>query len=228
MPTTSSPTPHGHAGHDHAGRDAAPVRVAAVTRARWLTGLTIGWNAIEGVVAILAGLAAGSVALVGFGVDAAIELSSASVVAWRLHRERDGGCQQANDRTAVRLIAGSLALLATWVGVHAALDLVGQARPDPSIPGIVIAALSLVVMPVLARQKRRVAPALGSRAIEADASQTDICTFLSAALLVGLGANALFGWWWADPLAGLVIAGVAAVEARRTWTADALEDTCCA
>lgn len=203
-------------------------RPEAVTRARLLTWLTMAWNAVEAVVATIAGVVAGSASLVGFGVDAMIEVSSAGIVAWRLGKERHEVCQQDTDRVATRLIAGSLALLAIWVGYESAADLLGGARPEASPAGIAIAALSLVVMPVLARAKRRVAPILGSRAVEADAAQTNICAWLSAVLLVGLGANALFGWWWADPLSGLGIAVLAAVEARRTWTADSLEDTCCA
>lgn len=203
-------------------------RPAAVARARTLTWLTMAWNAVEAVVATIAGVVAGSASLVGFGVDAMIEVSSAGIVAWRLGKERHEGCQQDTDRVATRLIAGSLALLAVWVAFESISDLLAGARPEASPAGIAIAALSLVVMPVLARAKRRVAPILGSRAVEADAAQTSICAWLSAVLLVGLGANALLGWWWADPLSGVGIALLAAVEARRTWTADSLEDTCCA
>ena len=177
---------------------------------------------------MLAGLAAGSVSLVGFGVDSAIEVSAALILAWRLRQERRGGCMQEDDRRATRLIAVSFALLAAYVGVESIRDLVTGSRPDESVVGIVMAALSLAVMPVLARAKRRLAPALGSAAAVADANQTNLCASLSAVLLVGLGANAAFGWWWADPVAGLGIAAARAAEARRTWRAESLEDTCCA
>jgi divalent metal cation (Fe/Co/Zn/Cd) transporter len=207
---------------------ATDERQAALLRARWLNVATIGWNGTEGVIAIAAGMAAGSVSLIGFGFDSAIEVSAALILAWRLRQERGGGCMQETDRRATRAIAVSFGVLAGYVAVEAVRDLLTSSRPEVSTVGIVIAALSLTVMPLLARAKRRLAPALGSTAVIADANQTNLCAMLSGVLLVGLGANALFGWWWADPLAGLGIAGLAAAEARRTWRAESLEDTCCA
>jgi predicted Co/Zn/Cd cation transporter (cation efflux family) len=204
-----------------------PGRPAALRRARLLNRFTIGWNALEGVVAVSAGVIAGSVSLVGFGIDSGIEVSAAAILAWRLHRDTGEACMQGTDRRATRAIALSLGALAVYVAVTAVSDLLAGARPDVSVAGMVIAALSLVVMPVVAKAKRRLAPVLGSRAVEADAAQTNICAWLSGVLLVGLAANALLGWWWADPVAGLGIAGLAAVEGRRTWMAEALEDTCC-
>jgi divalent metal cation (Fe/Co/Zn/Cd) transporter len=198
-----------------------------VRRARWLNAATIAWNGAEGVIAVAAGLAAGSVSLIGFGFDSAIEVSAASILAWRLHQERRDGCTQESDRVATRAIAVSFAVLALYVAFDAASDLVGRAEPGTSVPGMVVAALSLAVMPSLARAKRRLAPVLGSAAAVADAKQTNLCAILSAVVLVGLGLNALVGWWWADPVAGLLIASIAAVEARRTWQADSLDDTCC-
>ena len=196
-------------------------------RARWLNVATIGWNSLEGVVAVAAGLAAGSVSLVGFGFDSAIEVSAALVVTWRLAQERRGGCTQWSDRAATRAIAVSFAVLAGYVAVEAVRDLAGGTEPDASVVGVILAGLSLLVMPWLARAKRRLGPTLGSTAVVADAKQTNLCALLSGVVLVGLGANAMAGWWWADPTAGLVIAGLAAVEAVRTWRADALGDTCC-
>ena len=203
-------------------------RTEAVTRQRWLTTATIGWNSLEGVVAIAAGIAAGSVSLVGFGLDSGIEVSAALILAWRLAQERRTGCKQDVDKRAQRLIATSFAALALYVGVESIRDLVMADRPDESPVGIVMAALSLVVMPFVARAKRRLAPLMGSRAVDAEAKQTLLCAFLSGALLVGLSANAAMGWWWADPLAGLFIAGAAGYETVNTWRADSLEDTCCA
>ena len=203
------------------------ARDAAVRRARRLTWLTIGWNTVEGVVAVAAGLAAGSVSLVGFGLDSGIEVSAAVILAWRLAAERAGQCSQAADRRATRAIALSFAALAAYVLAESARDLASRAAPEASAPGIALAALSLIVMPLLARAKRRLAPVVGSRAMVAEASQTVLCSLLSAVLLVGLGLNALAGWWWADPVAGLVIGGLAAVEAVRTWRAESLADTCC-
>jgi divalent metal cation (Fe/Co/Zn/Cd) transporter len=224
--------PDVHADHDHrspialgagsAGRD------AAVRRARWLNAATIGWNSVEGVVAVTAGVVAGSVSLVGFGVDSAIEVSAALILLWRLRQERAEGCTQEADSRATKLIAVSFAALAAYVAVEAARDLVARSEPEASVPGVVLAALSLLVMPFLARAKARLAPVLGSAAAVADAAQTNLCALLSGVVLIGLGANWLLGWWWADPVAGLGIAVLAAAEARRTWRAESLEDTCCA
>lgn len=223
----------GHDGHDH--RRAVALlpsppseRTAAVRRGRALNAVTIAWNSVEGIVAVAAGAVAGSVSLVGFGVDSAIEVSAALVLAWRLHQERRGGCMQETDRRATQLVAVSFAVLAGYVAVEAVRDLATGAAPDKSAVGIVIATLSLLVMPLLARAKRQLAPILGSTAVVADANQTNLCALLSAVLLVGLAANAALGWWWADPVAGLGIAALAATEAARTWRSDTLEDTCCA
>jgi predicted Co/Zn/Cd cation transporter (cation efflux family) len=205
-----------------------PGRAVALRRSRLLNAVTIGWNGVEGAVAVAAGVAAGSASLVGFGADSAIEVSAAVVLAWRLHQDRPERCMQETDRRATRLIAVSFALLAAYVAVDAGRDLAAGARPDESVIGVALAALSLVVMPALASAKRRLAPALGSAAVVADANQTNLCAVLSAVLLVGLAANAALGWWWADPVAGLGIAALAAVEAGRTWRAESLADTCCA
>jgi divalent metal cation (Fe/Co/Zn/Cd) transporter len=192
-----------------------------------LNAVTIGWNVVEGVVAVTAGVLAGSVGLVGFGLDSGIEVSAALVLSWRLSKEKAGVCSQSFDLRAQRLVAASFAALAVYVGYESTADLVGGVRPEVTMVGIVIAALSLVVMPLLARAKARLAPVLGSRAAQAEAAQTDVCAWLSAALLMGLGAHAVLGWWWADPAAALVIAAIAAYMAYATWTADSLEDTCC-
>ena len=202
-------------------------RDRAVRRATILNRATIVWNALEGLVAVAAGLAAGSVSLVGFGLDSGIEVSAALILAWRLADERNPGCTQPADDRARQLIAISFAALACYVGATALIDLSSGDQPDASIPGIAIAALSLVVMPLLAADKRRQATLLGSQAARAEAAQTDVCALLSAALLVGLVANAVLGWWWADPVAGLVIAAVSGLMAYRTATSDALADTCC-
>jgi divalent metal cation (Fe/Co/Zn/Cd) transporter len=221
---------HAHDHDDHAPADAPapPDRDDAVRRARRLNIATIAWNGTEGVIAVAAGLAAGSVSLVGFGFDSAIEVSAALILTWRLHRERRGGCMQADDHRATRAIAVSFGVLALYVGVESLRTLASRSEPDASAVGIVMASLSLLLMPVLARKKLALAPTLGSAAAVADAKQTNLCALLSGVLLVGLSANAFLGWWWADPLAGLAIAGIAVVEARRTWQAESLADTCCA
>lgn len=210
------------------GAPAASPRHAAVARARLLNRVSLAWNVAEGVVAVTAGAAAGSVSLVGFGLDSAIEVSASAILAWRLHHERQGGCMSESDRKATRAIALSFAALAAYVAVAAARDLVRGVRPEASVVGMVVAGLSLVVMPVLARAKRRLAPVLGSRAVASEANQTMLCALLSAVVLVGLGLNAALGWWWADPVAGLTLAAVAATEGVRTWRSESLADTCCA
>ncbi len=206
---------------------AAVGRAAAVRRARGFNGVTIGWNSIEGVIAIAAGLTAGSASLVGFGFDSAIEVSAAFVLLWRLSIERAGRCTKAADAKATKGVAISFALLAGYVSIESIRDLATEAAPQVSRVGLVLAIASLVVMPLLARAKRKVAIELGSAAAVAEAKQTNLCALMSAALLVGLTANWLLGWWWADPIAGLAIAALAAVEAVRTWRAESLADTCC-
>jgi divalent metal cation (Fe/Co/Zn/Cd) transporter len=204
------------------------ARQAAVIRSRRLNRLTIGWNLAEGVIAVTAGAIAGSVSLVGFGLDSGIEVSAAVVLAWRLSKERDRGCMEDFDKRATRLIALSFAALALYVGVESVRHLVIGARPDASVVGIVLALLSVVAMPVLARAKRRLAPVLGSQAVASEADQTRLCAMLSGVLLIGLVLNAALGWWWADAAAGLGIAALAGLESVNTWRAEALTDTCCA
>ncbi|MEW6474208.1 MAG: cation transporter [Actinomycetota bacterium] len=235
----------GHGGHGHGaavddhpdgcGAESAPVvirlargeRAAAVARARRLNQISLTWNVAEMIVALLAGFAAGSVSLIGFGIDSGIEVSAAVILAWRLHQERRGGCMAAYDRTATRLIAVAFVALAAYVWVDGVTDLVGRARPEASVPGLVLAVASVLLMPWLARQKRALAPALGSQAVSADAQQTSLCALLSAVLIVGVGLNTLVGWWWADPVAALVIGALALEAGRRVWRADSLADTCC-
>jgi divalent metal cation (Fe/Co/Zn/Cd) transporter len=206
----------------------ATERTAAVARARLLNRFSIGWNVVEAFVALGLGIAASSVSLVGFGADSVIEVSASVILAWRLYQERTTGCQMESDRRATRAIAISLFALGAWVAFAAVGDLVSGDAPEASVGGIVLGVLSLIVMPYLARAKRRLAPALGSTAVVAEADQTSICAMLSAVLVVGLGANALFGWWWADPVAALGIAGLAGYAGFRAWSAESLEDTCCA
>jgi divalent metal cation (Fe/Co/Zn/Cd) transporter len=179
---------------------AAPRTRADLQRGgRNLEYLTIGWNSLEAIAAIGAGIMAGSVALVGFGFDSVIESLSGAIILWRLfagdHRET----------LALRLVGVSFLVLAACVAFDAVKSLVLREPPDASYFGIAVAALSLVVMPVLARAKRRVARQLNSRAMLADSRQTDLCAYLSAILLGGLILNAVFGWWWADPVAALVM-----------------------
>ena len=203
-------------------------RPQALRRARLLNRVPIGWNVVEAVVALAAGVAAGSLGLVAFGLDSCVEVSGALVLAWRLAREKRTGCTQPDDRRATRALAVSFFALAAWVSVNAVLDLADRHQPGVSAVGIVVTTLSLLTMPALARAKRRLAPVLGSRAQEREASQTRLCAILSAVVLGGLVLNAALGWWWADPVAALVVAALAAVEGTRSWRAESLADTCCA
>jgi len=192
-----------------------------------LAWFTIVWNAIEGVAGIAAGIAAGSIALIGFGVDSYVEVFAGSVIIWRLSKERHGeAVSEAAEQRAVRLIALTFLFLAVGVGVESIRRLASGERPDESWFGIGLAVVSLVIMPLLARAKRRVGERLGSRAVTADATETMLCVWLSAILLVGLGANAAFGWWWADPLAALGVVYVAAREGFEHWRAEELDDCC--
>jgi divalent metal cation (Fe/Co/Zn/Cd) transporter len=192
----------------------------------WLTVLTIGWNSLEAVVAIVSGWLAGSIALVGFGLDSVVEVTSAVVIAWRLTRQGvDHEASERAERRAVRLIAVSFFAIAAYVTYDALVKLLGLGEhPEHSTVGLVLVALSLVVMPTLAWAKRRVATGLGSVALQADAAETQLCTYLSAVVLVGLAANGLFGWWWMDPLAGLGVAALAVKEGREAWASG---DLCC-
>jgi divalent metal cation (Fe/Co/Zn/Cd) transporter len=192
-------------------------------RVRYLVAATITYNVVEAVVAISAGTVAGSTALIGFGLDSVIEVSSAAAVAWQFSA-RDHEVREAREKTALRVIAVSFFALAAYVTVESVRALSGGAAADHSTVGIVLAAVSLAVMPGLSYAQRRTGRALGSASAVADSKQTLLCTYLSAVLLVGLGLNSLFGWAWADPLAALVIAAVAVKEGREAWRGDA----CCA
>ena len=202
-------------------------RPAALQRARVLNRFSIAWNVIEAAVALTAGIVAGSISLVGFGLDSVVEVSASAALAWRLSREGAGACTQPDDRRATRLVAISFAALGAYVGVEAVRSLAAGEHPDASGVGIALAIASLLVMPVLARAKRRVAPVLGSRAQDAEADQTALCALLSGVLLVGLTANAVLGWWWADGVAALGIAVLAFRASVTTWRAESLADTCC-
>ncbi|WP_150238540.1 cation diffusion facilitator family transporter [Nocardiopsis quinghaiensis] len=198
-------------------------RAVLTRRVRLLVAATIAYNLVEAVVALTAGTLASSTALIGFGLDSLIEVSSALAVAWQFSA-RDPDVRQSRERRALRVIAVSFFALAAYVTVEALRSLVGGADAAPSTVGIALAALSMVIMPFLSLAQRRAGRGLGSATAVADSKQTLLCAYLSAALLVGLGANALFGWAWADPLVALVIAVVAVREGLEAWRGDA----CCA
>ncbi len=195
-------------------------RTRLLARGLRLEYLTVGWNVVEGLVAITAALAAGSVALLGFGIDSFVECASGLVLVWRLHAEGraiDLAAIERVERRAQRLVAASLVALSAYIVYDAVTTLVAGERPEASPVGVGLAALSLGVMWWLAGAKRRTAAALGSRAMQADAFQTTACWWLSLAVLVGVGLNTLFGLWWADPLAALVIPVFLVREAREAW-----------
>ena len=198
-----------------------PLRRGVLARRiRLLVAATITYNVIEAVIAISAGRAADSTALIGFGLDSVIEVSSAAAVAWQFA----GHDPEAREKTALRIIAFSFFALAAYVTVESARSLLGGAEAEHSTVGIALAAVSLAVMPGLSYAQRRAGRELGSRTAVADSKQTLLCTYLSAVLLAGLLLNSLFGWSWADPVAALVIAAVAVKEGREAWRGDA----CCA
>jgi len=187
-------------------------RTQLARRGRNLEYFTIAWNVLEGLVAVIAGMVAGSVSLVGFGIDSFIEVTSGAALLWRMSVDADRERRARNDRVALRVVGLCFLALAAYVGYESLWDLIRQKAPQHSIPGIVLACVSLVVMPLLSRAKRKVGGALGSVAMHADARQTDFCVYLSAILLGGLLLHALFGLWWADPVAGLVMTPIIANE----------------
>lgn len=194
-------------------------------RARLLAWFGIGWHVVEALIAVIAGFAAGSIALVGFGADSMIEAIAGFVVVWLFTGSRLGSSHA--ERRAQQMIAVSFYILAVYVGVEATRTLINASHPQTSWVGIALAAFTAVTMPLLARAKRRVGTQLNSSAAVKEASQTSLCAYLSVALLIGLGTNAFFGWWWADPLAALAIAAVALKEGRESWRGEGCADGCC-
>jgi divalent metal cation (Fe/Co/Zn/Cd) transporter len=202
----------------------SPDRDAAVRRARRLARLSLAWHAVEATVAIVAGMVAGSVALVGFGADSLVEMAAGGVVLWRFAAGR--AASDGAERRAQQLIAASFVLIALYVGVEAGRDLIVGSHPEASWVGIALAVGTLATMPPLAIAKTRVARRLGSSATASEGRQNALCAYLAAALLLGLLANAVLEWWWADPLVALLVAGVAVREAREAWRGDSCG--CCA
>ncbi len=194
---------------------AAGERPALVHRARLLAWAGIAWHFAEFAIAVAAGIAASSIALVAFGIDSLIESLAGFVVVWRFAERRPD--VEAAERKAQRLIAASFFVLAAYVTFEAVRTLTGGDRPGASVVGLVLAAVTIPVMVVLARAKRRVGLNLGSAATVSESVQNLVCSYLSVAVLLGLGANAAFGWWWADPVAALVIAAVALREGVDGW-----------
>jgi divalent metal cation (Fe/Co/Zn/Cd) transporter len=201
-------------------------RRAFIRRGQRLEYFTIAWNALEGLVAVVAGAIAGSISLVGFGIDSFIEVTSGVALLWRMSVDADVQRRERNERRALRIVGTCFFALAAYMTYESAMDLWSKKAPEHSISGIVLACVSLVVMPLLSRAKRKVGRALGSAAMQADAKQTEFCTYLSAILLAGLLLNTLFGLWWADLVAGLVMVPVIAKEGIDGLQGRACADGC--
>lgn len=221
--STLSSASEGRAGGDETIFD----RAALVRRGLQLNYLTIAYNSVEAVVSLVAGFLVGSVALVGFGLDSVIEVTASGAAQWRLRADVDPVRRARVEHLAVRVIGWTFIALATYVLLDAAKALWLHEEPERSIVGIVILALSAVVMPLLARAKGRVARQLSSRALEADATQTSLCAYLSVIALAGVACNAMFGWWWADPVAALAMTPIIIREGLGGIRGQACEDDCC-
>jgi len=198
-------------------------RIAMVRRGRHLEYFTIVYNSLEGLIALIAGLAAGSVALVGFGFDSLIEVISGVALLWRLLADVNEGRRERVEAISLRIVGVCFMVLAGYVAFDSLKSLLQHAAPQESVPGIILAAASLVVMPLLVRAKRKVARGIKSSALMADSKQTELCTYLSAILLGGLVLNALVGWWWADPVAALIMVPIIVKEGVEGLRGE----TCC-
>jgi divalent metal cation (Fe/Co/Zn/Cd) transporter len=201
-------------------------RPVAVQRGRRLEYFTVVWNTVEGLVAVVAGMIAGSISLVGFGIDSFIEVTSGSVLLWRMSVDSDVHRRKQNEKRALRIVGVCFLLLAAYIAYDSIVDLRSKRAPEHSIAGIILACVSLVVMPILSRAKRKVGGALGSAAMHADAKQTEFCTYLSAILLAGLLLNAFFGLWWADSVAALIMVPIIAKEGIEGVRGKACDDCC--
>jgi divalent metal cation (Fe/Co/Zn/Cd) transporter len=200
-----------------------PNRAALVKKGRRLEYFTIAYNSLEGLIAVVAGLMAGSIALVGFGFDSLIEVTSGAALLWRLHLDADESRRERVEAITLRIVGVCFLLLAAYVSYDSIKSLIWREKPRESIPGIILAIASVIVMPLLVRAKRKVARGINSAALMADSKQTELCTYLSAILLAGLLLNALVGWWWADPVAALVMVPIIIKEGIEALRGE----TCC-
>ena len=198
-------------------------RAVAALRGKHLEYFTIAWNCLEGLIAVILGALAGSISLVGFGIDSFIEVTSGAVLLWRMAVDADVRRRERNERFSLRIVGVCFLALAVYVGYESISDLVSRKAPEHSSPGIILACVSLVVMPLLSRAKKKVANELGSSAMHADAKQTDFCVYLSVILLLGLVLNAALGWWWADPIAAVFMVPLIAKEGVEAMRGE----TCC-
>ena len=202
-------------------------RAELIKRGRYLEYFTIGYNSLEGLIAAAAGLIAGSIALVGFGFDSLIEVTSGAVLLWRLHADVDEERRERVEAISLRIVGICFVVLAIYVSYDSVKSLLKRDAPQESIVGIVLAAVSLIIMPLLVRAKRKVARGINSGALMADSKQTELCTYLSAILLGGLLLNALLGWWWADPIAALVMVPIIVKEGIEGLRGETCRDDEC-
>ena len=200
-----------------------PGRAELIKRGRHLEYFTIAYNSLEGLIAISAGMLAGSIALVGFGFDSMIEVTSGAVLLWRLHADVDEARRERIEAISLRIVGACFVLLAIYLSFDSIKSLLRREAPEESVVGIGLAAVSLIVMPLLVRAKRTVARAIKSKALIADSKQTELCTYLSGILLGGLLLNAILGWWWADPVAALIMVPIITKEGIEALRGD----TCC-
>jgi divalent metal cation (Fe/Co/Zn/Cd) transporter len=201
-------------------------RQAAAERGKRLEYFTIAWNSLEGLVALIAGALAGSISLVGFGIDSFIEVTSGATLLWRMTVDAEEQTRERNERFSLRIVGTCFLALSAYIAYESVADLISQKAPEHSIPGIILACVSLIVMPILSRAKKRVGKELSSAAMNADARQTDFCVYLSAILLAGLILNVALGWWWADPVAALTMVPIVAKEGFDGVKGKACCDSC--
>ena len=220
MATSTEPTPT-------LSHPPAAARAALVSRGLWLNWATLSYNVLEAIFALVTGVAAGSVALVGFGIDSVIEVTSSVAAQWRLRSDHDGGRRVQSEFVALRVVGWCFLALALYIVIDSGKSLLLRERPEPTIPGTIVLALSALVMPVLARAKRRVALAMESRALAADATQTSLCAYLSVIALTGVGLNTFLGWWWADPVAALCLVPIIVREGLEGIRNEASCVDCC-
>jgi divalent metal cation (Fe/Co/Zn/Cd) transporter len=205
--------------------DDAITRLEIALRGKRLAYFTIAWNSFEGLFAIVAGAFAGSISLVGFGIDSFIEVTSGSVMLWRMAVDADVKRRERNEKLSLRIVGICFMALAAFIVYESISDLLSKKAPEHSIPGIILACISLLVMPILSRAKKRVGAELGSRAVKADARQTDFCVYLSAILVIGLVLNAALSWWWADPISALIMVPVITKEGIESMKGEACCDS---
>ena len=201
-------------------------RQAAAQHGKRLEYFTIVWNSLEGLVGIIAGAIAGSISLVAFGIDSFIEVASGAALLWRMSVDANELQRERNERLALRIVGACFIALSIYIAYESITDLLAHHAPEDSVPGIILACVSLVVMPLLSRAKKKVGNELGSAAMHADAKQTDFCVYLSVILLVGLLLNSIFGWWWADPIAALAMVPIIGKEGVEALRANSCCDSC--